>query len=88
MEEWLRSANFTLEKLRLRTTTYYSQFYKLSNQLSQKEELGETLHAVDFEQLQIENQHFLKKIEEKNVHLLEQKKMNGKMHSKDNLLIA
>lgn len=78
MEEWLRSAEVTLEKLRLRTSSLYVQFQKVSNQLLAKEELGETLHAVDFEQLKIENQRLIRKIEEKNTHLLELKKMNGK----------
>lgn len=77
MEEWLRSAEVTLEKLRLRTSSLYVQFQKVSNQLLAKEELGETLHAVDFEQLQIENQRLIKKIEEKNTHLLELKRMTG-----------
>lgn len=78
MEEWLRSAEVTLEKLRLRTSSLYVQFQKVSSQLLAKEELGETLHAVDFEQLKIENQRLIKRIEEKNTHLLELKKMNGK----------
>lgn len=78
MEEWLRSAEVTLEKLRLRTSSLYVQFQKVSSQLLAKEELGETLHAVDFEQLKIENQRLIKKIEEKNTHLLELKKMNGR----------
>lgn len=77
MEEWLRDAEVTLEKLRLRTSTLYIQFAKVSSQLLAKEELGETLHAVDFDQLQIENQRLRKKIEEKNTHLLELKKMTG-----------
>lgn len=78
MEEWLRSAEFTLEKMRLRTSTLFSQYSKVSSQLVLKEEIGEMLHAVDFEQLQIKNQHALKKIEEKNVHLLELKRINGR----------
>lgn len=77
MEEWLRSAEVTLEKLRLRTSALYVQFQKVKSQLLAKEELGETLHAVDFEQLQIENQRLIKKIDEKNTHLLELKRMNG-----------
>lgn len=77
MEEWLRSAEVTLEKLRLRTSTLYVQFAKVSSQLVAKEELGETLHAVDFDQLQIENHRLVKKIDEKNMHLLELKRMNG-----------
>lgn len=78
MEEWLKSAEFMLEKLRLRTSTLNSQYTKLAQQLVLKEEIGEMLHAVDFEQLHIKNTHFLKKIEEKNTHLLELKRMNGR----------
>ncbi|KAF2879559.1 hypothetical protein ILUMI_26608 [Ignelater luminosus] len=77
MEEWLRSAESTIEKMRLRTSTLKSMFTKLSNQLIQKEELGEAIDAVDFDQLRIENQHLAEKIEQKNTHLLELKRMNG-----------
>lgn len=42
---------------------------KLQQQLKQKEEMGEVLHAIDFDQLQIENSQFLSKIEEKNTEL-------------------
>ena len=38
-------------------------------QLKQKEEMGEVLHAIDFDQLQIENSQFLAKIDEKNAEL-------------------
>jgi hypothetical protein len=38
-------------------------------QLKQKEEMGEVLHAIDFDQLQIENSQFLSKIDEKNAEL-------------------
>ncbi len=38
-------------------------------QLKQKEEMGEVLHAIDFDQLQIENSQFLSKIDEKNSEL-------------------
>lgn len=78
MEEWLRSADSTVEKMRLRTSTLKSMFIKLSNQLIQKEELGEAIDAVDFDQLRIENQHLAERIEQKNTHLLELKRMNGK----------
>lgn len=78
MDEWLKSAEFTLEKLRLRTSTLFSQHGKLAQQLVLKEEIGEMLHAVDFEQLHIKNTHFLKKIDEKNTHLLELKRMCGR----------
>lgn len=77
MEEWLRSAESTIEKMRLKTCTLKAMYNKLSHQLVQKEELGETIDAVDFEQLRIRNNHLAKTIEEKNAHLLELKRMNG-----------
>ncbi|KAB0805016.1 hypothetical protein PPYR_01986 [Photinus pyralis] len=77
MEEWLRSAELTIEKMRLKTCTLKAMYSKLSHQLIQKEELGETIDAVDFEQLRIQNNHLAKTIEEKNAHLLDLKKMNG-----------
>lgn len=44
-------------------------------QLKQKEEMGEVLHEVDFNQLKIENQQYLEKIDEKNQDLLRLKLM-------------
>lgn len=77
MDEWLRSAQFQIEKLRLRIATLKGQYNKVSHQLIQRQELGENVHAVDFDQLEIENKHFKDKIEQKNTHLIELKKMNG-----------
>lgn len=42
----------------------------------QKEEMGEVLHEVDFNQLKIENQQYLEKIDEKNQDLLRLKLMS------------
>ena len=47
-------------------------------QLKQKEELGEVLHAIDFEQLKIENAQYLTKIEDRNTELMKLKIMAGK----------
>ncbi|KAI4454933.1 hypothetical protein MML48_9g00011200 [Holotrichia oblita] len=55
MQEWLKTAQIMLEKLRLRTSSLRTQQSKLKNQLVQKEELGECVHEVDFEKLKIEN---------------------------------
>ncbi|XP_050302032.1 coiled-coil domain-containing protein 113 [Anthonomus grandis grandis] len=77
MEEWLKSAQLQIEKLRLRIATLKVQYKKVSQQLIQRQELGENVHAVDFDQLEIENKHFIQKIEQKNIHLIELKKMNG-----------
>jgi hypothetical protein len=42
-------------------------------QLKQKEEMGEALHAIDYDQLQIENRQYLAKIEERNAELIKLK---------------
>ncbi|KAJ8917832.1 hypothetical protein NQ315_010741 [Exocentrus adspersus] len=62
MEEWLKSAQLNIEKLRLRTASLKIQARKVSAILLQRQELGENVHAVDFDQLEIENKHFAKKI--------------------------
>lgn len=54
MQEWLKTAQFMLEKLRLRTSSLRIQQAKLKSQLVQKEELGECIHEVDFEKLKID----------------------------------
>jgi hypothetical protein len=47
--------------------------------MSQKEDAGESLNVVDFEQLKIENQQFLEKIEERNGELLKLKVTTGNL---------
>lgn len=41
--------------------------------MKQKEEMGEALHAIDYDQLQIENRQYLSKIEERNAELIKLK---------------
>ncbi|CAF1550148.1 unnamed protein product, partial [Didymodactylos carnosus] len=50
---------------------------RLESQLRQKEEMGETLHEVDFNQLKIENKQYLDKIDEKNYELIVLKRQVG-----------
>ena len=64
-----------IEKVRLKNVTLKAQKNKLFLQLKQKEEMGEVLHAIDFDQLQIENKQYLLKIEERNGQLLKLKMM-------------
>ena len=45
--------------------------------INQKEEMGEVLHEVDFNQLKIENQQYIEKIDERNQDLLRLKLMAG-----------
>ncbi|THD19820.1 Coiled-coil domain-containing protein [Fasciola hepatica] len=65
-EERMKQRETILEKIRLNTATLRSHLRKCKGQLRQKEEIGEVLHVVDFEQLKIENSQYLEKIEEKN----------------------
>ncbi len=58
-----------VEKIRLKNSSLRNQKHKLQQQLKQKEEMGEVLHAIDYDQLQIENSQYLVKIEEKNAEL-------------------
>ena len=47
---------------------------KLSEKLRKRDELGDGLHLIDFEQLKIENQTYNEKIEERNEELLKLRK--------------
>jgi hypothetical protein len=66
-----------IEKTRLKNNALKTHMSKLQTQLLQKEEMGEVLHAIDFDQLQIENKQYLIKIEERNAELLKLKQTAG-----------
>lgn len=66
-----------IEKLKLKNTSLKTQISKLEQQLQQKEEMGEVLHVIDFDQLKIENQQYLERIEERNNELLRLKLTTG-----------
>lgn len=76
-DDKLRSKDTLIEKLRLKNSTLKVQKKKLILQLKQKEEMGEVLHEVDFNQLKIENQQYIEKIDERNQDLLRLKLMAG-----------
>lgn len=78
LDEVLKSKDSMVEKLRLRNATLKSQIHKVEKQLSQKEEIGDVLHYIDFHQLQIENKQYVAKIEERNEELLTVKLSTGK----------
>lgn len=78
LDEMLKSKDSMVEKLRLRNATLKSQIHKVEKQLSQKEEIGDVLHYIDFHQLQIENKQYVAKIEERNEELLTVKLSTGK----------
>lgn len=72
-EESLKARDTLLSKIRLKNSTLKAQKTKLGAQLRQKQEMGEVLHAIDFDQLKIENQQYLAKIEDRNTELLKLK---------------
>ena len=77
-EEKLHARDAVVEKLRLKNAALKSQICKIEAQLSQKEEIGDVLHYIDFHQLQIENKQYVAKIEERNDELLTVKLSTGK----------
>jgi hypothetical protein len=66
-----------VDKLNLKNATLKQQILKLENQLQHKEEMGEVLHGIDFDQLKIENQQYVAKIQERNDELLKLKLTTG-----------
>jgi hypothetical protein len=76
-EDKIRAKEAVIEKIRLKNVTLKVQKNKLHMQLKQKEEMGEVLHAIDFDQLQIENKQYMQKIEERNAELLKLKMTAG-----------
>jgi len=77
MEDRLRVKEVTVEKLKMKNSSIKVQISKMEQQLQQKEEMGEVLHVIDFDQLKIENQQYLEKIEERNNELLKMKLSTG-----------
>lgn len=74
MEDWLKCADFTAEKLRLRTTNQCYRYKNLKSQLLQKEELGIKLTAIDFEQMRIQNRKLQDEINKKTKALINLKR--------------
>lgn len=61
----------------MKTATVKLQIKRARLQLAQRKELGEMLHVIDFEKLRIENQDFAKLLEEKNLYVIDMKKIAG-----------
>jgi chromosome segregation ATPase len=76
--ERLKTRESLTNKLRDRSSGIKRNIVRLENQLRQKEEMGETLHEVDFNQLKIENKQYLDKIDEKNIELILLKRQVGR----------
>ncbi|XP_073461731.1 cilia- and flagella-associated protein 263 [Aquarana catesbeiana] len=73
VEEKTRARDSLVDKLRLKNAALKIQKKKLQMQLKQKEEMGEVLNEVDFQQLKIENAQFLERIDKRNQDLLQLK---------------
>uniref|UniRef100_A0A4X2MDL1 Cilia- and flagella-associated protein 263 n=1 Tax=Vombatus ursinus TaxID=29139 RepID=A0A4X2MDL1_VOMUR len=65
------------DKLYLKNLSLKVQKKKILMQLRQKEEVGEALHDVDFQQLKIENIQFLENIDQRNQELIQLKLTAG-----------
>ncbi|KAK2085157.1 hypothetical protein P7K49_036457 [Saguinus oedipus] len=77
IEDMNRRRDNMKEKLRLKNVSLKVQRNKMVLQLRQKEEVGEALHEVDFQQLKIENAQFLETIEARNQELTQLKLSSG-----------
>ncbi|XP_078527339.1 cilia- and flagella-associated protein 263 [Lissotriton helveticus] len=77
IEEKMRAKDMLTDKLRLKIVSLKVQKKKLQMQLRQKDEIGEVLHEVDFQQLKIENSQYLERIDERNHDLLHLKLTAG-----------
>lgn len=77
--EHLQAQESATNKLRDRSGALKKQIIRFDSQLKHKEEMGETLLEVDFNQLQIENRQYLDKIDEKNIELVLLKRQVAKV---------
>lgn len=77
-EDKQKQVDAIIEKLRLKNSNLKSQISKLQATLTQKEDVGEALHYIDFHQLQIENKQYVAKIEERNKELSDLKTSSSK----------
>ncbi|KAM6222625.1 cilia- and flagella-associated protein 263 [Rhynchocyon petersi] len=77
LEDMNRWRDNMKDKLRLKNVSLKIQRKKMLSQLRQKEEVGEALHDVDFQQLKIENAQFLETIEKRNQELIQLKVASG-----------
>ena len=76
--ERLQAHETLTNKLRARISSLKAHIVRLEDQLRQKEEMGDTLNEIDFDQLKIENRQYLDKIDEKNIELILLKRRVGK----------
>eukprot|EP00659_Diplonema_papillatum_P018242 gene18242-28110_t len=76
-DEKLKEKERHTAKLRGKHAALKTQIHKHEHQLKQREDMGEVLAPIDFDQLKIENQQFLERIEQKNKELVKLKLTTG-----------
>lgn len=76
--ECVANKEMQLQKLQRNNKMLKHNTIKLETALKNKEDKGEMLNAIDFDQLKIENQQFLEKIDERNSELLKLKLTTGR----------
>lgn len=77
MNEWIKLAQFITQKLILHINNEAMTFKKVRLALGTRKQLAQNIHAVDFDQLNIQNKNLLAKIDFKTKHVKELKKLNG-----------
>jgi chromosome segregation ATPase len=77
-EEKIKQKAALVEKIKLKNAAMKNHRFKMDAQVKHKEEQGDSLHAIDFHQLQIKNSQFNQKINERNAELLKLKMTTGK----------
>ncbi|XP_035727687.1 coiled-coil domain-containing protein 113-like isoform X1 [Vespa mandarinia] len=77
IKNWLKMIEKTVEKIRLKNTMTKSQIIKAKKQLIQREQLGEDLRPIDFDQLKIQRDDYKRKIKQSAVYILQIKKVIG-----------
>lgn len=77
LEDSIKYRDQTMSKCRLKTSSLATQKKTVITRLIQKEQNGEMLQLVDFEQLRIANQKYQAIIDEKNEEMLKLKKSTG-----------
>ena len=78
IDDKIKSKEVAIMKTRVKNISMKTQIKKLEQQLNEKGEVGGVLSAIDFDQLKIENQQYLERIEERNNELLRLKLTTGK----------
>merc|ERR1712070_989217 len=73
----LQAKDAQVHKLNTKNGSLQGSIKKMEQQLKNKEQMGEVLNVIDFDQLKIENKQFLEKIEERNNELITLKLTTG-----------